>query len=344
MKYVARFTVIMLMGASLIFIVRLVNSSARSQQKDRIVVRAPWPVEPVRIVAAKTKNKESVEIGKAFDEDDDWLDGFTVTVANKYDKAVTALTLEMTFRREPGDTRPPFNYSLHFGPSPNIREYLNRDPNKVIKVGKTADIHISPEDYKSLKRYLEQTGYPGSIKRVELTIREVGFEDGSMLDAGTFYLQDPAYPDDPTKKIPVREPPGARNQKIRSPPHRETVSNSFSFLKASLTSPNPMLVSLTLPNRMQSEDCKPKDTPIRQKCGISDNCSLSHDRLAPFGIGAWTLEFQLKNCQMLQSTGGWVDCQSFVEDVERFVQCEIPCVQMWGVLSADPRLLRRADL
>jgi hypothetical protein len=188
-------------------------------------------VEPVRVVAVKTKKKANIEIGRGFDEDNDWLDGFTVTVANNYNKTVTALTIEMVFRREPGDTRPPFGWDLHFGPRPDRPEYIQRDPNKVIKAGRTADLHLSPEDYKSLKHYLEQTGYLDNIKRVELVIRAVGFEDGSMLDAGTLYLQDPANPNDPTKKIKVPEPLGAQNPRIRSPPVHENLITNVSFLK-----------------------------------------------------------------------------------------------------------------
>lgn len=201
----------------------------------------------MRVVAARTKNKAKVEPDTPFDEDDDWLDGFTVTVANNYDKTVTAMTIAMVFRREPGDSRPPFAWDLHFGPSPRSREYTYRDPNKVVKVGKTADLRLSPQDYETLKHGLEQTGYPNSIRRVELVIREVGFEDGSMLYSGTFFLQDPANPNDPTKKIKVPEPPDALNQKIRSPPARQNTTTGVSFLKASLTLSNPMQVSLTSP-------------------------------------------------------------------------------------------------
>jgi hypothetical protein len=231
-RYVARVTMITLIGVSLIFAVWLASSSARSQHLDRIVVRKPWRVEPVQVVAVKTKHKENIEIARTFEEDDDWLDGFTVTVANKYHKTVTAMEIEMVFRREPGDTRPPLAYPLHFGPSPSSREYIYRDPNKVIKVGKTAELSLSPENYKTLKRDFEQTGYPNSIKRVELIIREVGFEDGSVLYSGTLYLQDPANPHDPTKKIKTPEPPGAQNQKIRSPPERKQITTGFSFSKS----------------------------------------------------------------------------------------------------------------
>jgi hypothetical protein len=208
-RYLPRFTLITLIGFSIIFAVWLANSSAQSQQPDRIVVRKPWPVEPVRVVAVKTKNKENIEIGKAFDEDDDWLDEFTITVANNYDKTVTAMTIHMVFRREQGDTRPPMAMDLHFGPSPIAREYMHRDPNKVVKAGKTAKLRLSSQNYKILKRDFEQTGYRSSIKTVELVITEVGFEDGSVFDSGSFYLQDPANPNDPTKKIPVPQPPGS---------------------------------------------------------------------------------------------------------------------------------------
>ena len=113
----------------------------------------------------------------------------------------------MVFPREPGDTRPPVAQPLHFGPSPLGPEYIYRDTSKVIKAGKAFDLQISPENYKSMKRFLQRVGYPNSIKRVELEIIEVGFEDGSVLISGMLYLQDPANPSDPTKKIPAPQPP-----------------------------------------------------------------------------------------------------------------------------------------
>src|SRR6267378_5023224 len=190
-RYVVRFTLMTLIGVSVIFTVWPANNNAKSPQQERTVARKPWPMEPVRVVAVKTKKKENIETGRPFDADDDWLDGFTVTVVNNSEKTVTAMTISMVFRREPGDTRSPLAWNLHFGPSPMTREYKDRDPNKVIKVGKTAELSLSPQDYTTLKRDFEETGYPTKIKRVELVVREVGFEDGSVLYSGTFYLQDP---------------------------------------------------------------------------------------------------------------------------------------------------------
>ena len=328
MRYVVRFTMMTLIGISLLFTVLLTISSANSQQQERIVVKKPWRIEPVQIVGIKTKSKGNIETGRAFEEDDDWLDGLTVTVANNSDKTVTAMSLEMTFRREPGDTRPPAAKELHFGPSPSSREYIYRDPNKVIKVGKTAELRLSPEDYKSLKSLLEQTGYSNSIKRVELVIREVGFEDGSVLHTGTFYLQDPANPNDPTKKIKVPKPRGAQNQKIRSPPDRKNITTTFSFLKT----------SLTLPTLMQSEDCRAQEWQPRHHCDQYLECSIRRDILEPFEVGNYTSELKLLNCEKWVNNG-WVACSGYVEDVERYVECPPPppplCGQEWEFCVID---------
>lgn len=177
------------------------NHRANSQDQERIVKKKRWHVEPVRVVSAKTKKKGIVNLGRPFTDDDDWLDGFTITVLNGSDKVVTAVAVEMIFRREPGDTRPPLATELNFGPSPIRPEYSRRDPKKVIKPGETAELAVRPQNYESLKTWLRKLGYPESINRVELSILEVGFEDGSVLLSGTLFLQDPANPDDPTKKI-----------------------------------------------------------------------------------------------------------------------------------------------
>ena len=78
---------------------------------------------------------------------------------------------------------------------------MRRDPSKVIKAGKSVELRLSPENYKILNRYLEQTGFPKSIKRVELEMKDVGFEDGSMLYSGTLYLQIRLIPTIPQRKF-----------------------------------------------------------------------------------------------------------------------------------------------
>ena len=205
-RHLARFTLIPFVAASLICTGSPAIRGALNPQKARIVVKKAWPLEPVKIVGVRTKNKAKIELGQTFDEQDDWLEGLAFTVANEYDKTVTAMTISLIFRREAGDTRPPFAWNFYFNPSPRTVEYSYRDRNKEIKAGKTVELRLSPKNYESLKRGFEEAGYPDSIQRVELEIREVGFDDGSMIYSGTLYLQDPTYPNDPTKKIKAVRP------------------------------------------------------------------------------------------------------------------------------------------
>jgi hypothetical protein len=165
------------------------------------------------VISAKNKRK-NIAIGKSFEDDDDWLDSFTVTVRNDAKQIVTAVTAEIVFRREPGDTGLPLAWPIGFGPNPFSREYALRDPNKVIKVGETAELQLTDENYRYLKQALLQRGFPLSIKRVEVVIKDVGFEDGSALSSGTLFVADPKHPNDPTRRI-LPPKPLSRNGAFR---------------------------------------------------------------------------------------------------------------------------------
>jgi hypothetical protein len=146
------------------------------------------------------------------------------------------VTIEMIFPREPGDNRNNFLEELHFGPSPMGPEYIYRDPNKVIKPGETGDLEIGPQVYSSIKDALRKLSYPNSIRRVELRMREVGFEDGSVLLSGTLWIQDRNSPNDPTKKIRANKAkaPGARHHATRIPSSISRTPYSHSKLSALL--------------------------------------------------------------------------------------------------------------
>src|ERR1041384_1593727 len=299
------------------------SQASASPQRERTVTRKPWRIEPVKIVAVKSKKKADIEIGKPFDDDDDWLEGFTVTVVNNSDKVITAMNIEMTFRRDPGDSRPPAAEGLYFGPLPDSPGYLLRDPNKVIKPGKTAELNLSAENYQSLKLFLEQTGYPPSIKGVELVIREVGFEDGSMMLAGTLFLQDPKYPNDPTKKI------RADKKFHHSQTNKQTNrSHAHRFLKTSLTS-----------GASAQTECYAPDSSPLQQCNGPSNCHTRNDLLDDFEEGNFTTVTKLERCTYTWN-GEELPCfdgpERIFKEVERFVEC-VTCGQQYDtcVMEGD---------
>lgn len=236
--------------------------------QGRIIASKPWRFEPVRIISAKSKRKGDVDIDKAFDEEDDWLDGFAVRVRNNSDKTVTAVTVEMVFRREPGDSRPPFVAALSFGPSPIGREYLQRDPNQIIRVGQSADLRLSPHNYQMIRDALEQLGYPHSIRRVEVVVKEVGFEDGSVLVSGTLYNPDPNNPNDPTKKIQANKP----RRRSNTPRHHGSRTAGKSKGRLSLKRSPPS-------RSAQGWECYAQDWSPRSWCDANLECSTTNDLL-----------------------------------------------------------------
>lgn len=248
-----------------------------SPHRDRTVVRKPWRVEPVKVVAAKNKKKEKIEMGKAFDDDDDWLDGFTVTVVNNSDKTVTAMVIDLVFRRDPGDNRPPLGWPLSFGPNPFSSEYLHGDPNKIIKVGETADLYLSAEDYKWLTVFLKQNGFPVGPRQVELVVSDVGFEDGSVLHRGTLFVQDP---NNPQKKIP-------------------TPTRSQKSVSSRLSRHHPVKTSF-MSRSMVDDECFTQESPSFRQCGAFSPCGVDWDVLS-FDPGDFTTELQLRPCRFSPS-------------------------------------------
>jgi hypothetical protein len=296
------------------------SQASGSPQRERTVVRRRWRVEPVKIIAVKNKKKANIEITKPFDDDDDWLDGFTVTVTNIWNQPITAVTIEMIFRREVGDTRPPVAQPLHFGLSPFGPEYTLRDPNKVIKVGETAELHLIPENYQILKGLLVLKGYPTAINKVELQIREVGFEDGSAYLSGGFWLPDPNSPNDPTRRIPAPRststpPPSAR------PPGR--IGSKFAHSSLRTRS--------NLSADAQDWDCWSQGSTTATEC-VGDNPSLRCGVLVDHrgnDSGAWDTEVQTEGCELMLD-GTYFDCSVYAgKEVARFFECTVPCGQQY---------------
>jgi len=317
-KFVARITFGAVVLAGFSFLLKTAESRTtiplHLQGKNRLVTKKPWRVEPVKVVSATSKRKEKIELGKPFDDEDDWLDGFTVTVSNDSDKTVTAVVVEMVFPREPGDTRNEFGEELSLGPSPITPEYnTRRDPNRVIKPGETADLKVRPDTYKSIKEALQTLGYPASINRVEIIITEVGFDDGSVLMSGKLYLQDPANPSDPTKKIPADKP----KKQGRYDHHRDrSLQTRKSHFLRKASGPN---------GPIQEEECwdttlgEPYNCPPQFPIELRDDCYVRVDYLSLHNYGDYGFVLRTEHCRR-GTPEGFVDC-NLTRDVARYVPC-----------------------
>src|SRR5437764_11139845 len=57
-----------------------------SQAQQRLIEKVSWRTEPIKIVRV-TNKRSQIELGKKFSQEDDWLNGLTVTVKNDSNKA-----------------------------------------------------------------------------------------------------------------------------------------------------------------------------------------------------------------------------------------------------------------
>jgi len=53
---------------------------------------------------------------------------------------------------------------------------------------------LNDKSYEPIKIHLKKLNYPESISHIELSIQEVGFEDGTVWSGGEFWRPDPNRP------------------------------------------------------------------------------------------------------------------------------------------------------
>lgn len=183
-----------------------------SQQEERKVEKDAFRNEPIEIVGMKNR-KGKFKLSQKITDDDEWLENFSVTVVNRSGKTITGVVIDIIFHRPENDGKsndPPYVYTLHFSANPFFPEYELRDRSKVIKPGEAVDITVSEEDYRQNKEFLRQAEYTAGIKRVQLVIKAVGYEDGTIWSGGTTFRRDPNNPN----RILEEEEKSGREQQL----------------------------------------------------------------------------------------------------------------------------------
>ncbi|MEO7971150.1 MAG: hypothetical protein ABI698_07620 [bacterium] len=180
--------------------------------QDRIIEKrsnSAFPNEPVEIIVVRTK-KINRRFGEKFKDDDEWVQGLSVTVKNISSKNATYINVHVSFERpeeSEAAAEPTLVHSLVFG----TKSPPTGKPLQVLAPSTTIDISLPDHTYAALKGALKKVGYPASIEHVELYLTEVLFEDGTMWADGYLFRRDPANQDN---WIPVEKerdiPPGQR--------------------------------------------------------------------------------------------------------------------------------------
>lgn len=238
--------------------------SSRSQQpSSRGIEKRKNSVsgnEPVEIISAKTKNQTDISFGRKFDDDDEWIQGLTISVKNISIKPITYINIYVLFDR-PDTLRkndPPFLHSLSYG----TKAYPAPTDSPNLMPGDSTDLILSDSTYESIKRALHKIGYPPNVKRLQMYVSEVVFEDGTMWANGYWYTRDP------NDRNWIR----LSRQRFAWPPTRAGTVD-IAFTKVALTSS--AYGRLTSP---QSPGCGSPGAPYLQTCVGASNSDCMKEK------------------------------------------------------------------
>lgn len=163
------------------------------QKQGRILVKRSWRNEPTKVTKVKVKGKD-IKPGENFLDEDDWLRGLTIRMKNtSVGKSIIFIELILDFSDDPDDASAPA-WTIFYGhPTPaTASASVERKP---IPPGESVDLTLSGVEYDNLREFLGQSGHAGSVKKVEVTLGQVVFDDGTRWSAGRLWRKDPDDPD-----------------------------------------------------------------------------------------------------------------------------------------------------
>lgn len=175
------------------------------QGHERTINKVSWRTEPIKIVRLKTKGKP-IELGKKFIEDDEWLQGLTVTVENVSNKLISRIELSLSFPRPegPSQTIPTYTVGLFYGRDPADTE--GSEAQKQVIPHESVDVKMLDVNLPFIREDLEKLGYPDRITQAEIRVDSVTFSDGSMWIGDEMLYPNPADPKQKyNPKFPLKE-------------------------------------------------------------------------------------------------------------------------------------------
>ncbi len=164
-----------------------------AQVPQRVIEKASWRAEPIRIRQVKT-NGTIVELGKKFSQDPDWLKEFTVSVQNVSNKAIARIEINLSFLRDETSPSNASTYvvSLISGVEPS--DLPAGEVPKLVSPGENVDVPLLEGNVPIIIQDLASLGYPEAITRARLTVESVTFSDGSTWAGDEMLYPDPRNP------------------------------------------------------------------------------------------------------------------------------------------------------
>lgn len=161
------------------------NSESQMTAEDRIVKKAPWRAEPVRVTGLYV-NSRAISLDRPFNGDDNWMQGFRFSVKNTSNKNISYMRFELLFPLTDDRPRPHYFASvMEFG-----KELPNGDAMaEPLKPGDTTRLSFNPVDVESLKKTISKYTKTGRLlnNTAQLSTEIVQFDDGTAWSADDIF-------------------------------------------------------------------------------------------------------------------------------------------------------------
>ena len=166
-------------------------ASAGTQQGQRKSVTEAFATNPQFKISKLRIGSEPREFGEEFDETDDWTRRLSFEIDSIAAKPITFVQINLKFP----DTLSTGNimvYTLGVGNRPGASQVASENP-LYLKPGDKMKIDVA-NDYSQLEKFIRVRHSMKDIRKVELEVGFIGFEDGTAWAAGDFLRPDPNNP------------------------------------------------------------------------------------------------------------------------------------------------------
>ena len=160
------------------------------QGQHKSVVEA-FSTNPQLKISKLRIGSEPREFNEEFDEADDWTRRLSFEIDSVAPKPITFVQINLKFP----DTVSTGNimvYHIHVGNRPGVSQVVSENP-LYLKPGDKMKIDVA-NDYNQLEKFIRARHSMKDIRKVELEVGFIVFEDGTAWAAGDFLKPDPHNP------------------------------------------------------------------------------------------------------------------------------------------------------
>lgn len=166
-----------------------------AQPNVRTVKRTNWKNEPIKILNIKVKDKEIKTNEKFVDDNNAWLQDFTLDIENISSQTVIHLKIHLAFpKHATGKPTTWAGSNIWYGHEPVTNQpFIANESAPPLRTGDKATLKLA--DYNGLRKFLDSLEHPKILKQITISIDQVFFDDGTMWSSGQMFKRDPNDPE-----------------------------------------------------------------------------------------------------------------------------------------------------